>query len=88
MRRENLNQSKIFTLLITGLLGIALVFMGLDLDMQVVWATIKVTYLSMLSPHHKIYCLAEACWSVDWDGQSVCSHASICIFSWLGFLRN
>jgi len=41
VRRENLNQSKIFTLLITGLLGIALVFMGLDLDMQVVWATIK-----------------------------------------------
>ena len=31
VRRENMNQSKIFTLLITGLLGIALVFMGLDL---------------------------------------------------------
>lgn len=41
VRRENLNQSKIFTLLITGLLGIALVFMGLDLDIQIVIQTIK-----------------------------------------------
>ena len=44
--RENLNNSKIFTLLITVLLGIALVFMGLDLDLKIVFATIKVTIFS------------------------------------------
>ena len=45
VRRKNLNESKIFTLLITGLLGIALVFMGLDLDIKIVIATVKVDYL-------------------------------------------
>ena len=87
MRRENLNQSKIFTLLITGLLGIALVFMGLDLDMQAVWATIKVKNLSMVSSP-KTVCDAEACWTSDRDGQSVCSHASFCLFPGLGFPTN
>ena len=46
--RENLNHGKIFTLLITVLLGIALVFMGLDLDLTIVLATIKVTIFLLL----------------------------------------
>ena len=42
VRRENENYSKMFTILITALLGIALIFMGLDLDMKIVLATMKV----------------------------------------------
>jgi len=41
VRRENENYSKMFTILITALLGIALMFMGLDLDMKIVLATLK-----------------------------------------------
>ena len=44
MRRENLQGNKMFTILITVLLGIALIFMGLDLDLQIVLSTMKVEY--------------------------------------------
>jgi hypothetical protein len=40
--RLNSNHSKMFTLLITVLLGIGLTFMGLDLDLGIVISTIKV----------------------------------------------
>ena len=52
VRREDENYSKIFTILITALLGLALVFMGLDLDMQIVVATIKVIFFQLLLSCH------------------------------------
>ena len=68
VRRENMNQSKIFTLLITGLLGIALVFMGLDLDIQIVIQTVKVEYLICTTLHTNIGNLVEANRPPDWYG--------------------
>ena len=44
VRRESLVPNKIFTVLIIGLVGIAMVFLGLDLDIQIIIATIKVKY--------------------------------------------
>lgn len=41
VRRENAQHNKMFTLVITVLIGIALLFMGLELDILVVLATMK-----------------------------------------------
>ena len=65
VRRENENYSKMFTILITALLGIALMFMGLDLDMKIVLATLKVNSFSSISVS---YCSEETCWSPHRNG--------------------
>ena len=65
MRRENENYSKMFTILITALLGIALMFMGLDLDMKIVLATLKVNSFLSISVS---YCSEETCWSPHRNG--------------------
>ena len=44
MRRENLQGNKMLTILFTVLIGIAFIFMGLDLDLQIVLSTMKVEY--------------------------------------------
>ena len=44
MRRENLQGNKMLTILFTVLIGIAFIFMGLDLDLQIVLSTMKVKY--------------------------------------------
>jgi len=41
IRRENIQQNKIITILTTIILAVALAFMGLDLDMKVVLETLK-----------------------------------------------
>ena len=42
IKRENIQQNKIITILFTIIIALALAFMGLDLDMKVVLATLKV----------------------------------------------
>ena len=51
VKRENIRKKIITTIVVTIIISLALVLMGLDLDMQVVHATLKVnTMIIFLNP--------------------------------------